>query len=291
MNSTAILLAAAGGLLLGAGVGLAIVHLARARSPRGSLSARLTGLDRNRVIHVTGAFAAGVVAWMITGWPLAAILVVAGTWWLPRLLGPDHAHTAQVQRVEAVAGWAEQIRDLMAGAAGLHQAIAHTVPTAPAPIRADVALLADHLHQGRPPAQALDEFAARVDVPNADLVVAALSNAATHQAADLGPLLTSLAQAAREQAAMLVRVAATRARTRTSARIITGTTMGMAAGLMLINADYLTPYDTGTGQLMLVIIGALWAVGLVWLARLARTDLGRRVLKRTGQEDTPGVRA
>lgn len=288
MTTTAILLAAAGGLCLGAGAGLAVVHLARVQ--RVIRSGRLTPSGRNRALRVVGALAAGGVVWTLTGWPVAAVLVVAGIWWLPRLLGPDHAHTGQVQRVEAVAGWAEQIRDLMAGAAGLHQAIAHTVPTAPAPIRADVALLADHLHQGRPPAQALDEFASRVDVPTADLVVAALSNAATRQAADLGPLLTSLAQAAREQAAMLVRVAATRARTRTSARIITGTTLGMAAGLMLINADYLTPYDTGIGQLMLVVIGSLWAVGLVWLSRLARTDLGHRVLERTGPQDTPEVR-
>lgn len=290
MTTPTILLAAAGGLLLGAGVGLAVVQLAQARSSHGSGFSRLVGFGRNRVLHVAGALVTGVVAWVFTGWPVAAVLVGAGTWWLPRLLGPDHAHTVQVQRVEAVAGWAEQIRDLMAGAAGLHQAIAHTVPTAPAPIRDDVALLADHLHRGRPPAEVLDEFASRVDVPNADLVVAALSNAATRQAADLGPLLTSLAQAAREQAAMLVRVAATRARTRTSARIITGTTLGMAAGLMLINATYLAPYDTGIGQLILVVIGSLWAVGLVWLTKLARTDLGRRVLERTGQENAPGVR-
>jgi Flp pilus assembly protein TadB len=65
----------------------------------------------------------------------------------------------------------------------------------------------------------------------------------------------------------------------------------MAAGLMLINADYLSPYDTGIGQFMLVVIGSLWAVGLLWLSRLARTDLGRRVLDRAGQEDVPGVRA
>lgn len=290
MTITAILLAAGGGLLLGAGVGLMLLHLARTGPLRQGLCAQLGSLPRNRVLHLVGAALAGALTWLITGWPAAGILVVAGTWWLPRLLGPDHEHTAQVARVEAVAGWAEQIRDLMAGAAGLHQAIAHTVPTAPAPIRDEVALLSDQLQQGRTPQEALDEFATRVDVPNADLVVAALSNAATRQAADLGQLLTSLAQAARDQAAMLVRVAATRARTRTSARIITGTTLGMAAGLMLINAEYLAPYDTGLGQLILLVIGALWAVGLIWLAKLARMDLGRRVLDRTGQETGQGVR-
>ncbi|GAB3726791.1 type II secretion system F family protein [Nocardiopsis nanhaiensis] len=285
MNTAAILWAGSGGLLLAAGAGLALIHLGRALTWRtGRLAPQLASLDRSRLLHAVGAALAGAVVWVLTAWPAAVVLVVAGMWWLPRLLGPDHAHTAQVARVEAIASWAEQIRDLMAGAAGLHQAIAHTVPTAPEPIREHVAHLADQLYQGRPPQEALEEFAARVDVPNADLVVAALSSAATRQAADLGQLLTSLAQAARDQAAMLVRVAATRARTRTSARIICGTTLGMAAGLMLINADYLAPYDTGLGQLILLAVGALWAVGLVWLARLARTDLGRRVLAREDQE-------
>lgn len=169
----------------------------------------------------------------------------------------------------------------MEGAAGLHQAIVTTVPTAPPLIRAEVARLADALQQGTPPEQALEEFAEQVDVPTADLVSAALSTAATRQAADLGALLSSLARSARDQAAMLVRVAATRARVRTSARIIAATTLALAVGLSVINADYLAPFNGLLGQVVLAAIGALWAAGLVWLARLTRTDLGPRALART----------
>lgn len=125
-----------------------------------------------------------------------------------------------------------------------------------------------------------------MDVPTADLVATALSTAATRQAADLSDLLSNLARTAREQAAMLVRVAATRARVRTSARIIAGTTLALAVGLTVLNADYLAPYGTGLGQLVLLVIGGLWAFGLVWLSRLSRTDLGPRALARprTSQE-------
>lgn len=287
----ALVLAGAGGALLGAGVWLAVPSLVRALRARATAPAVSEAMSRPLLLRLAGAVLAGLAVGVLTGWPVAVVLVAAGAWWLPRLLGPDHEHAVQVARVEAVAGWAEQIRDLMAGAAGLHQAIAHTVPTAPPPIREDVARLADQLHHGVPPEEGLREFAARVDVPTADLVVAALSTAATRQAADLAGLLSSLAQAAREQAAMLVRVAATRARVRTSARIITGTTLGMAVVLALINADYLAAYDTGTGQVMLVGVGGLWAVGMVWLARLARTDLGPRVLAREGPEPAQEVGA
>lgn len=280
----ALLLGGVGGLLLGAGAWLLLLNVVRHRPGRTRSHVLRAGMSRTRALKGVLSVLTGVLAALVTGWPVAGVLVAAGMWWLPRLLGPDHDHSARVSQVEAVAGWAEQIRDLMAGAAGLHQAIVHTVPTAPEPIREDVAHLAEQLQQGTPPEDALREFATRVNVPTADLVVAALSSAASRHAADLGGLLSSLAQAAREQAAMLVRVAATRARVRTSARIIAATTLALAVGLALLNASYLAPYDTGIGQLVLVVIGALWAVALVWLTRLARTDLGPRVLSQPGPE-------
>ncbi|WP_435110483.1 type II secretion system F family protein [Nocardiopsis synnemataformans] len=281
--TAALVLGGTGGLLLGAGVWLLLTGVRR-RPQKPGARVRRTPMPRTRVLRAASTAAGGVLTALLTGWPVAGILAAAGMWWLPRLLGPDREHASRVAQVDSVAGWAEQIRDLMAGAAGLHQAIAHTVPTAPEPIRADVAHLAEQLQQGTPPEEALQEFAVRVQVPTADLVVAALSSAASRHAADLGALLSSLAQAAREQAAMLVRIAATRARVRTSARIIAATTLALAVGLALVNADYLAPYNTGTGQLILAGIGALWAVGLVWLARLTRTSLGPRVLAREKAE-------
>ncbi|MFE1397027.1 type II secretion system F family protein [Nocardiopsis dassonvillei] len=277
--TAALVLGGAGGLLLGAGAWLLLTgvrHLHRNAGAR----VRRTPVPHTQVLRAASTVVGGVLIGLLTGWPVAGLLVAAGMWWLPRLLGPDREHASRVAQVDAVAGWAEQIRDLMAGAAGLHQAIAYTVPTAPEPIRADVTHLAEQLQRGTPPEEALREFAVRVQVPTADLVVAALSSAASRHAADLGALLSSLAQAAREQAAMLVRIAATRARVRTSARIIAATTLALAVGLALVNADYLAPYNTGIGQLVLAGIGVLWAVGLVWLARLTRTSLGPRVLAR-----------
>ena len=50
-----------------------------------------------------------------------------------------------VGRIEAVAGWSEMLRDTMAGAAGLEQAIVATATVAPLPIRAEVATLAVRL--------------------------------------------------------------------------------------------------------------------------------------------------
>jgi Flp pilus assembly protein TadB len=276
--TTPVLLVAAG-VLLGAGLWLALASLAA--SSGGARPSRIPPwrsllFGRQRPLRLVAAIAGGLLVWFLTGWPVAGVLAAAGCWWGPAVLGPDRGHQEQVDGVEAVAAWTEMLRDLMAGAAGLHQAVAATVPIAPEPVREPVGQPGSRT--GGSTQDALRAFADEVDNPTADLVVAALSTAATRHATDLGTLLGTLAEASREQAAMLVRVAASRARLRTSTRIIVGTTLGMAAFLMLFNPDYLEPFDGFLGQLALAAIGGLWAAALVWLSRMSRFDLGPRVL-------------
>ena len=182
-----------------------------------------------------------------------------------------------VARIEAVAGWAEMLRDTMAAAAGLEQAIVASAPLAPLPIRAEVATLALRL-EGERLAPALRAFADDVADPTCDLVVAALVLAAEHQAQRLGELLGSLAQAARDQATMRLRVEAGRARTRTSVRVIVGATGGLVLGLAILNRGYLAPYDTPVGQLVLLLVGAVFTTAFVWLARMTRPSTTERFL-------------
>lgn len=241
VNSVGLVLGVAGGAVLG--LGLWLMMLSVSAAPGLGLGRRLQGWaqDRSRVVRLAGAIGAGIAGWVLTGWPVAVLLVAAGAWWLPSLLGPDRGHAERVARIEAVASWTEQIRDLMAGASGLQHAIAATAPIAPAPIRDEVAQLAEQLRTARAPEAALAEFARDVDIPTADLVAAALSSAASRHAADLGTLLSSLAEATREQAAMLVRVSASRARVRTAMRIIVAVTLSIAIVLLAFNPAYLAP--------------------------------------------------
>lgn len=77
---------------------------------------------------------------------------------------------------------------------------------------------------------------------------------------------------------MRQRIAASRARTRTSVRIIVGTTCAFAAALILLNRDYVSAYDTLTGQLVLLGIGTAFAVGFAGLARIAAVTQPARFL-------------
>jgi Flp pilus assembly protein TadB len=182
-----------------------------------------------------------------------------------------------VGRIEAVAGWSEMLRDTMAGAAGLEQAIVATATVAPLPIRAEVATLAVRLETERL-APALRAFADEVADPTCDLVVAALVLAAEHQAQRLGELLGSLAQAARDQGTMRLRVEAGRARTRTSIKVIVGATGGLALGLAVLNRGYLAPYGSALGQFVLLLVGGLFAASFVWLSKMTRAAEPERFL-------------
>jgi Flp pilus assembly protein TadB len=228
------------------------------------------------------AVGAGVIVGAATGWPVGAVLASLAGWGAPGLLGGARRHQAAVGRIEAIAGWAEMLRDTMAGSAGLEQAIIATASLAPLPIRGEVANLAVRL-EGERLAPALRAFADDVADPTCDLVVAALVLAAEHQAQRLGELLGSLAAAARDQATMRLRVEAGRARTRTSVKVIVGATGALVLALALFNRSYLSPYDSATGQLVLILVGGVFTAAFTWLARMTRPVVVDRFLT-----DSPG---
>jgi len=277
------------GALCGALVGLGLVviwaGLRGVNLPRPTRSSAKPRAER-ATLRLGLAVGAAVVVGAATRWPVGAVWaglagwgvpgLLAG-WGVPGLLAGNQGRSEAVGRIEAIAGWAEMLRDTMAGAAGLEQAIVATAPVAPLPIRAEVVTLAVRL-EGERLAPALRAFADEVADPTCDLVVAALVLAAEHQAQRLGELLGSLAQAARDQATMRLRVEAGRARTRTSIKVIVGATGGLALGLAVLNRGYLAPYDSALGQFVLLVVGGLFAASFVWLAKMSRPATTERFL-------------
>ena len=229
--------------------------------------------------RVIAAVVVGVGAVLVTRWIAAFAIGAFATLLLPSLLGARAKREAIIVRTEAVASWAEMLRDTLAASAGLQAAIVASSRVAPAPIAGEVRDLARSMQRdGLPPA--LRRFATSVDDPAADIVAVALTVAATRQASHVGEVLNRAASAARATAAMRVSVEASRARTYTSARIIVGVTVAMGLGIGVVSGSYLDPFDVAAGQVVLVVIAVLFGAGLWSLNRLARIDTGPRVLLR-----------
>ncbi|MFG2943490.1 type II secretion system F family protein [Streptomyces sp. NPDC048282] len=218
------------------------------------------------------AAAAGLLVGVFTGWVVGGVLAAMGAWSLPRILGARTAERERTARIEGVAGWTEMLRDTLAAAAGLEQTILATAVHAPQDIRPQVADMAARLERGERLPSALRNLAADLEDPTADLVVASLILSAQHQARQLGPLLGELAATARAMVEMRHRIEASRARTHTTMRVVVVTTLTFAGALVLFNPQFLSPYDSAAGQLVLLLIGALFTVAFVWLRRMARID-------------------
>jgi tight adherence protein B len=270
-------------LALGAGIGVGVLLVTAGGLGRRVLPTAAVRRGRatspRRLLIVAVAVLAGLAVVTLTGWPVAGVIAAVAVAVAPRLRSSGQEHRREIARAEAIASWAEMVRDTIAAAAGLEQAIAATGAIAPAPLAGPVARLAQRI-DFEPLPVALRQFADDVDHPACDFIVAALVIAAEKEARDLGPLLGQLADCARDEAKMHTRVWIDRAKTRTSVRVIAGCVVVFAAGLFVFSRRYLEPYDTVGGQLMLLVIAGLFAGSLVGMQRLGRIAVPERFVAR-----------
>ena len=274
-----IVAAVLGGALIGLGLFVGVVALVGqpSRLVARTRPALPPWLSDKTALRLSLAAVATVVVWAVTGWPagglIAGLAAAAG----PSLVGAKARRQAAVARSEAIAGWAEQLRDVMAAADGIQSAIVTTAPLAPEPIRREVLRLADRLVQQERLSVALRRFADEVGHPLTDMIVTSLLIASERQGR-LADLLSEVAASARATATMRLRVEAARARTYVTTRLIIGVTIAIATWLVLVRRDYLAPFDSVGGQAMLVVIGAVFAVSGVLMQRMARPDEPARLL-------------
>jgi hypothetical protein len=83
----------------------------------------------------------------------------------------------------------------------------------------------------------------------------------------------------REQVAMRQRIDAGRASVRTGVRVTVIVTLGMTVGLVFFNRPYLDPFDTLTGQLVLAVVGILFAASFSYLTVIGRIDEPIRLIR------------
>lgn len=265
--------------LLGAGFGLGLAAAVAALVPApagvgrrraADLTARWRSAWRRIATRAGAAVSVAVLVAVVTRWPVGAVLAGIGAYVLPVALGTDRQAQRTLARTEAVAVWAEMLRDSLSAAAGLEQTILLTAPFAPPAIADEVSDLAASLRLGRRPSVALEEFTARIDDPTGRLVARALTQASRRQSRQLPELLSELARRARERANLQLRITPGHAKIRTNARIIVAFTLTMAAGMVVFNRAFLRPYDTPLGQLVLLAVGVIFGAGFLGLSRLAR---------------------
>jgi tight adherence protein B len=294
------LLAAAAGAAFVAGLPIAVAGVRRT-VPRGGRSrrdvaSRLLRLDtdsgawpgsRWRIWRWPTVVTSALSAWLLTGWPVAGLIAGATIVGLPILLMTGRQAARSIDRLEAVEEWTRRLADVLIVGIGLEQAIAATVRTCPDMIRAEVGALAARLNARWPTETALRAFAEDVRDATGDLVTAALILGARRRGPGLARVLTAVADSVAEEVAMRRKIEAERAKPRTTARAVTLITLGVVA-VGSLNGDYLRPYGTPLGQLVLAAIAACFVAALSWMRALTLAAPAPRILARGSSRPGPG---
>jgi Flp pilus assembly protein TadB len=267
------------GALAGAGIFIAVIAI-RGLPPaqQGKGTSRLEHQLREAFSIRGGvSLVLGILTLLITRWAVAGIgiALLAFSW---RSLSGAASERKGMSRLEGLATWTESLRDTIAGAVGLEQAIPSSTRIADPSIIEPLLRLVDRLHTRVPMSEALRRFADDLDDPGADLIIAALIINARLRGPGLRDLLGALSASVREELDMRRKVNAERRSTRRSAQIVVGVSVGLALGLALFNQSYVHVYASAVGQLVLVVVVALYAAGFVWMRRLATFEAPERLL-------------
>jgi hypothetical protein len=247
-------------------VGIGLMLLPPGDTPVVSID---TGDARALAVRLSGAFVVGVLVLVVSGWVLPAIVVgVGAVWVIAGWQRRDKSSNVEIARLDALASWIENVRDvLMAGEQPIG-AITSTVGACPPVIRPHIRRLAAGLSR-QDPEIVFRRFADDLDDPLADLVAAGLA-IAIRRGARTVPVLTALAEQTRQQVDRRRLIEAERAPTRREVQALT-LIMGTLVVLLLVfgRSQYLDAYDTSGGQLFLAVMLGGYVALILRVQRLA----------------------
>lgn len=277
-----VLAGAAGALLM---VGMLLVAAGLRRTPPSGRvrhpGPRLprAGWDRWRW---AAAATAAVLGWAISGWPVIGLIVAAAVLGVPYLLGAGKTAEKAIARVEAIDEWTRRLADVLATGVGLEQGLLASVNTCPVAIEREVSALVARLSARWPTDRALRALADDLNDAAGDFVVATLLLASRRRGPGLSTVLTAAAGSVADEVAARRKIEAERARPRSTARLVTLITFGVA-GVLLLNGTYLAPYGDGLGQLVLLAVAAAFTGCLLWVRALTLSAPTPRFLTYPGE--------
>ncbi|WP_242483308.1 type II secretion system F family protein [Streptomyces sp. HSG2] len=272
------------GLAIGGGLALLFTAL-RGLPVKPEREKRLTTERAGELLVYLGrrgsiAVLVGIVVLVLSRWAVAGIAAGVLVFFWDRLFGGAAEERAAMRRVEALASWTESLRDTIAGAVGLEQAIPASARAAAPVLRPHLDALVDRLRARTPLPDALHLLADEIDDASADIIVAALILNARLRGPGLRQVLGALAKSAREEVDMRQRVMAQRSATRRSVQIVVAVSVAFVLGLAIFNREFVEPYGTVVGQLVLAGVCGLFALGFWWLRKLSTIETPERFLVR-----------
>jgi Flp pilus assembly protein TadB len=241
---------------------------------------------RARQTTIVTSVVAGGAIWLVSGWPIAGLIVSLAIPGIPWLFLAGSAEKRAIARLEAFETWTRRLHDMVGPGLGLQQAVVATAVSPPALIQDEVRGLAAELQAGRPAAEALHHFADRLDDYNSDQVIAPLILQTADRSEGLSTVLADVSQSINAEVEMRRTIDAKRAGPRFAVRFLTGMTVFLLA-FGALNPAYVAPYGTVLGQLILLGLAIIYVALLIWVRNLSLpADRARLLAPTTGARST-----
>lgn len=232
---------------------------------------------RNRILLGVG-LALGIAIALFSGWLIAIVVVPAAFVGVPILLSAGDGKRT-IARIEAMEEWTRSLAGVLGAGVGLEQAIQATLSrSTPEAIRPEVATLVARLRARWTTSAALRAFADDLDDATGDAIVAGLLLAADRRGRGLSQMLEGTAERAAEDVRNRRRVEADRAKPRATARWVTMITVGVLVLMVLFSGDYIAPYGSPMGQMLLAFLLSAYVGSLLWMRSMAKGEPVPRLL-------------
>ncbi len=265
----------AGGLIV---AGLALLGLEltrRAPAPGTPPKVRITVTQQNRKRLLIAAGTA-VLTLILTRWPVAMIAAALAVLFLPRITSSRVARQ-RAAVLEGLEQWTRRLSDMLTASRGLEEALESSARQAPAAIEPAVAALSRRLAARTGTEAALRAFAADIGDPAGDRIAAALIIATGRRGGAVRDVLNALAVMLARDVAARREIEAERAQHRTTVKWLTLFVLGFTV-FAVLNRSYSAPYGTVAGQVVMGLVTALYAGGLLWLHQLGSVPVPGRFL-------------
>lgn len=276
------LIAALLALLAGVGLWLVLAGARRTATPvKRPRGRQLPRGRRTQLRRVLIGVVIGLLLWLLTGYFVAVLAVPVLALIAPQLI-PHSTGKSTIDRLNAMEEWARSLTGLLGAAASIEQAIIASRSSAPEALKEEIGMLAARLQAGIPVERALESFGDDLDDPTGDLLTGSLILGTRRRGAGLARILEGTAQTISEDVAARRQIEADRAKPRANASLITVISLLVVIGQFLLNPDYVEPYRTPLGQIVLVVLVGIFLLALWWMNLASREPRSQRLLRPSG---------
>lgn len=219
----------------------------------------------------------GLLLGYATGWVGAGLLGFILAWYGPQIIAGIIRQRKNLARIESVALWAEQLRDLVTAGGSVSGSILLSAPYSPEPIRPLIQKLSEEtLAFGL--SEALKRFSIRARSAYVDRLSLGLK-IADESGAKLRDLLDDLAESLRSAVEVRFRTEATQTRVLMNGGVIMGITLLLGVVIAIMTPDYFDEYYGLVGQIVLCAVVGIYFLAIFVILQIDKATEGVRLLE------------